>query len=149
MFKVTLCFGLCEKVVWQWWMHMSLSYTCIVCDVPPTVLRSTWLWGLLGFSSPCCLVPQSTHPYIWFSWSSGDRHPSCSQTSSTTNQGREGFSEDGLGKSCYYVDENKIGSPPTTTYEVNSRSIKDQYPKAETMGLIEVGVGDYLSDLAE
>lgn len=33
--------------------------------------------------------------------------------------------------------------------EVNSRSIKDQYPKAETMGLIEVGVGDYLSDLAE
>lgn len=47
------------------------------------------------------------------------------------------------------MDENKIGSPPTTTYEVNSRSIKDQYPKAETMGLIEVGVGDYLSDLAE
>lgn len=45
------------------------------------------------------------------------------------------------------MNESKIGSPPTTTSQVNSRLIKDQYLKAETMGLIEVSVGEYLSDL--
>ena len=65
------------------------------------------------------------------------------------NQVKEGFSEYGPRKSCYYMNESKIGSPPTTTSQVNSRLIKDQYLKAETMGLIEVSVGEYLSDLGE
>lgn len=47
------------------------------------------------------------------------------------------------------MNESKIGSPPTTTSQVNSRLIKDQYLKAETMGLIEVSVDEYLSDLGE
>lgn len=67
--------------------------------------------------------------------------------SSTTNGGKEGSSEDDLGKSCYSGYETKTGSPPTTTSEVNAKSVQNQNLKTETMRIIEGSMGQYLSNL--
>lgn len=140
--KVTLCLGLCEKAVWQWWMRML--YVCDVSGTPyslqvhAAVRTSRLLLSLLPGILECpsihltLLVPR---------WQTHKLPP--------MNQVKEGFSEDGPRKSCYYVNKSKIGSPPTTMSQVNSRLIIDQYLKAETMGLKEVSVGEYLRDLGE